>query len=73
MFPLWIFGLVYNCRDIKKLLKALIVVVASAATWFIPTIILAWGLENYLSISKWLFTIHFSDISVFYGASIAKI
>lgn len=72
MFPLWFFCLISQCRDIKKLIKVFLVLIVSAATWFIPTILLAGGLENYLLISRRLFTIHFSGSSIFYGANITQ-
>lgn len=72
MFPLWLFCLIYQCRDLKKIVKIFTVLIVSAALWFIPTIILAGGLENYLLISKKLFTIHFSSSSILYGATITQ-
>jgi hypothetical protein len=72
MFPLWFFCIIYQCRDLKKLVKIFAVLIISALTWLIPTLWMVGGLENYLLLSNKLFTFHFSSSSVFYGANITQ-
>jgi len=71
MFPLWFFCLVYHDFEYKKLFKALIVLIASAITWFIPTILLSGGLWNYLHLDHaQLIVYSIQSSSIFFGASL---
>ena len=71
MFPLWFFCLVYHDFDYKKLFKALIVLIASAMTWFIPTILLSGGLWNYLRLDHLQLIVYsIQSNSIFFGASL---
>lgn len=58
MFPVWLFSLWYGYRknSFIKIIKALIVLIIGVLLWFIPTIISAGGLEQYLKLASSLST-----------------
>ncbi|MDY9923542.1 ArnT family glycosyltransferase [Methanobacterium sp.] len=71
MFPLWLFCLFYPERDYKQMMKRMItafgVLAASILLWLVPSIILAGGLESYLSAGGH-FSASFKTSSVIFGA-----
>ncbi|MBI5680175.1 MAG: glycosyltransferase family 39 protein [Methanobacterium sp.] len=72
MFPLWFFCLFYNKREPLRLLKAILVLIPSVLVWFIPTIILSGGYEQYSQASATLYKMCFPRTSLLFGSSIAN-
>jgi hypothetical protein len=70
MFPLWFFCVYYNTKDYQKIFKSFTVLIISILFWFIPTVLLGGGLENYLLFTKDFFAFFFKFTSVFYGSSV---
>jgi hypothetical protein len=75
MFPLWLFCLLYPERDYKQMIKRGItsfgVLAAAILLWLIPSIILAGGLQNYLSAGGH-FSASFKTSSVLFGAPLSN-
>jgi len=72
MFPLWLFCLVYQDFDYKKIFKAFMVLIASAMLWFIPTILLSGGLMKYLLINNSQLVGSIQNTSLFLGANLSS-
>ena len=70
MFPLWLFCLFYSKRDLNRILKAFGVLIPSVLIWFIPSIILAGGYEQYSQASNFLFQMCIPRSSIIYGSGI---
>ena len=68
MFPLWLFCLVYPDRSPKRIIKAFLVLIISALVWFIPTILLAGGLDSFIQ-ANGHFGSSFVTTSALFGAS----
>lgn len=75
MSPLWFFCLFYPERNYKRMIKRMItafgVLVASILIWLVPSIILAGGLESYLSAGGH-FSASFKTSSVLFGAPLSN-
>ena len=70
MFPLWLFCLIYQDFDFKKVLEAFIVLIASVMLWFIPTILLSGGLMKYLLVTNSQLGGSMQSTSLFFGANL---
>jgi Dolichyl-phosphate-mannose-protein mannosyltransferase len=70
LFPLWLFCIFYRDRNYNRLIKALLVLIPSIMFWFIPTIILAGGWENYAYMGGVLIKLCFTRTSVIFGVGI---
>ena len=68
MFPLWLFCLVYPDRSPKRIIKAFLVLIISTLIWFIPTILLAGGLDSFI-LANGHFGSSFATTSALFGAS----
>jgi len=72
MFPLWMFCLFYKNRNPWRFLKALLVLIPSILVWFIPTIILSGGYEQYSQASSILYKMCFPRSSLLFGSSLVN-
>ena len=72
MLPLWLFCILYINRDYKRLLMALIILIASIMVWFIPNLILAGGYESYSMGSSAILLESFSSSSMLFGADLTS-
>jgi len=70
MFPIWLFCLFYNNRNSKRILMAFIVLIFSVLIWFVPTVILAGGYEQYSHLSDLLFWMCVPRTSILFGADL---
>jgi len=68
LLPLWIFSLIYNKTNLKRLLKALSVLVIGVLLWMVPTIISTGSLGNYLKLLSTVSSAGYT--SVLMGASL---
>lgn len=70
MLPLVLFCLLYPNRSPKRIIKAFLVLVISILIWFVPTILLAGGLNSFI-LANGHFGDSFHNTSSLFGASIS--
>jgi len=70
MLPLWLFCLFYYNLNKKRIMKTFIVLIPSVLVWFIPTVILAGGYEQYSHLSDLLFWMCVPRTSILFGADL---
>lgn len=70
MFPVWLFCLFYNNRDLKRVSTAFIILVFSVLVWFLPTVSLAGGYQQYSYLSDLLFWMCVPRTSLLFGADL---
>ncbi len=71
MFPLWLFSIYYRNFNYKKILTALMLLIASTLLWFIPTILLTGGLWKYLQLDHSQIVVGaIQTNSIFFGATL---
>lgn len=72
MVPLWMFCLFYKNRNPWRFLKAVLVLIPAILVWFIPTIILSGGYEQYSQASSTLYRMCFPRSSLIFGSSLVN-